>query len=154
MSFEKQDNPFSAARFENGVASVVVDGPLGEILCRELNEKYAKEIDRSSGLALETQSLDTTASINDFVLDITTQNQKGASSGYVYVTSDEKIDHNDVYRVADVLGGLNEKQLAQSAVLVIGCESMGLYASAMKNITARFGVPTYTSVKDYARTLR
>ena len=146
----------------------VVDGPLSRAYSEALNELYKKEIDPTSGIALETQAIDALHSQMDYVEKKAAKiflDNKAANLGLIYGVELGSTTPEDLIEITDSLSVMTPEQKNKSGVIIdaaIQNESTGEVPEiktdyinpvevALEQLCAKHGVHVYKSLASFVK---
>lgn len=148
---------------------VVGDGPLGRLYTDTLNQMYAKDVDPATGIALETQAMDSVTAKNLWLAAQSASNNfqdQGTEVGMVYGVYRHQTTVADVINVADSFSEMSAAQKKNSCIIIDTMEVpdpsgnlpvikydqvINPFAAALEQLAVRHGVPVHVSLEAYVK---
>lgn len=137
--------------------NVLVDGPLAHACSDVLDSMYKREYDPITGVAMETQQMDTVAASRAWLAAKERTYgfvNGGGDIGMVYGVKETQATRSDLIDVTDTLAEMNDVQLSNSAVLVLkeeGTRQENACAMALEQYALSRGVRVYHSMKEFVQ---
>lgn len=99
---------------------VVTDGPLSQMFTAVLNELYKKEVDKETGIAIESQALDVSNAQNLWIASkVVQQTHRDEHIGMLYGVYDHDATLQDVMRISAAIEEMNEEERKVSAIVIV-----------------------------------
>lgn len=146
----------------DGNKIIVADGPLSEQCAKALHEVYAKEVDKETGIVLESQANDQLNQAGVWEALTETRNlleEQGQVVGLFYGVNKSDASVSDIVKVKDSLSTMTQDQIDSSVIYidskidpVTGTEE-NLMATAIESIANEFGVKVITNLDEYFKGL-
>ncbi len=151
---------------------IVSDGPLSKMYTDALNEIYQKEVDPTTGMALETQALDSNKQKNLWLAAKSASHgfaDQGEGVGMLYGVYRHAAAVSDVINVADTFSEMTAAQKANSYVILdtkVSQDNMGSipayeheqplnpFAQALEELCKKHEVPVAASLEEYLQRLK
>lgn len=99
---------------------VVTDGPLSQMFTAVLNELYKKEVDKDTGIAIESQALDASNAQNLWIASkVVQQAARDEHIGMLYGVYNHDASIQDVMRISAAIEEMTDEERQRSAIVIV-----------------------------------
>lgn len=150
--------------------TIVADGPLSLEYTKALNQIYAKEIDKETGISLETQANDVIVEQNIWEAAYKVRQELtdiGEGLGLVYGVQGTDANIDDVINVSTALSTMTEEEKSNSSIiidfkvtpdnegnLISRIDLVNPFAEALESLAKGAKVPVFISLESYIDSLK
>ena len=131
--------------------SLIAEGPLGLQCAKALQDLYGKDIDKETGLVLETQvtELEEAASLWQVIQTTVQKENTDDVSGMIYSVDAGEVKPSDIMRAADTYSRMAPSERAISAVHMPNPTLANSWAEPMRQMADQYGVLVISDVREY-----
>lgn len=141
-------------KFKDG-KKVLLDGPLSRIFTQILHDEYAKEIEKESGMVLESQVMQVEAVAKNYLEMINAQGKDNDDVGMLYVVDSKETIAKDLTNISTAVAVMNNNQIRNSAIIIDKPDSdeeekhQKLINGAVVDFGTFANIPVFNSLEAY-----
>lgn len=131
--------------------TLIAEGPLGLQCAKALQDLYGKDIDKETGLVLETQAteLEEAASLWQVIQATAQKENTDDVKGMIYSVDASGVKPSDIMRAADTYARMSPDERAISAVHMPNPTMANSWAEPMRQMADQYGVLVINDVREY-----
>lgn len=132
---------------------VVIDGAIGDGLIKSLVKNFPTKVVGVHGIALESQQID---SVKHYGAWQVLSKMDGVNlGGLVYVARTSTANAKDMVRFCDALQSMDQAQRANTMLVLVDDGQLDdVFATALSEVAAEYGVPVVSRVDEIAAQLQ